>query len=245
MSQTFKAQLGPLVKLLEKPGSIEFKWIDGFYTTEAPPTFGEYFGTAPHFRFFPSESKDFKDDPISSILNCPKGVTAEDTLRMLHNSHEVSYSQRIQPTMDMIFRVLEDDPEIEGLFGYSEGTILASMIVLEEQRRWHEDGRHRQIKHATFFAGWPPFLRDNNSTKFALADECDDVITVPTCHVVGCNDPYIDAALALYSMCDEDTATLFDHGKGHTVPRDMKTMQELVSAIQDTWSKAEKRMSCR
>ncbi|EAU32450.1 predicted protein [Aspergillus terreus NIH2624] len=212
MSQTFKAQLGPLVKLLEKPGSIEFKWIDGFYTTEAPPTFGEYFGTAPHFRFFPSESKDFKDDPISSILNCPKGVTAEDTLRMLHNSHEVSYSQRIQPTMDMIFRVLEDDPEIE---------------------------------HATFFAGWPPFLRDNNSTKFALADECDDVITVPTCHVVGCNDPYIDAALALYSMCDEDTATLFDHGKGHTVPRDMKTMQELVSAIQDTWSKAEKRMSCR
>jgi hypothetical protein len=40
--------------------------------------------------------------------------------------------------------------------------------------------------------------------------------------------------MALYGMCDEDTAVLFDHGKGHTLPRDTRTINELVTAITDT-----------
>lgn len=64
-----------------------------------------------------------------------------------------------------------------------------------------------------------------------LADECDDVIDIPTCHVVGCHDPYIDGAMALYNLCEDDTAELFDHGKGHTVPRDTVTLGELSGAV--------------
>lgn len=66
-----------------------------------------------------------------------------------------------------------------------------------------------------------------------LADEGEAVIDVPSCHVVGCNDPYIHGAMALYGMCDEDSAFLFDHGKGHTVPRDRRTLQELASVINE------------
>lgn len=43
-------------------------------------------------------------------------------------------------------------------------------------------------------------------------------------------------------MCDEETATLFDHGKGHTVPRDAKTIQELALAIQGTVDKGSQGM---
>lgn len=64
-----------------------------------------------------------------------------------------------------------------------------------------------------------------------LADECEDVVDVPSLHVVGCNDPYILGAMALFNICDEDTAELFDHGKGHTVPRDRHTINQLCSAI--------------
>lgn len=60
---------------------------------------------------------------------------------------------------------------------------------------------------------------------------------MPTCHIVGCKDPYIHGAMALYAMCDEDTATLFDHGKGHTVPRDGQTVKELAEAIETTFDK--------
>ena len=80
---------------------------------------------------------------------------------------------------------------------------------------------------------------EGERVKCVLADECEDVIDIPSCHVVGCNDPYVQGSMALYSMCDEDTAVLFDHGKGHTVPRDAKTVSELAVAIGDSISKAQ------
>lgn len=80
----------------------------------------------------------------------------------------------------------------------------------------------------------------SNSVECILADECEDVIDVPTCHIIGCNDPYIHGAMALFSVCDDDTATLFDHGKGHTVPRDAKTIQELAEVIQTTRNQGKK-----
>lgn len=90
------------------------------------------------------------------------------------------------------------------------------------------------FQFAIFFAGWPPVRMHKDSVECLLADECDTVIDVPTCHIVGCNDPYIHGAMALFGLCEEDTAALFDHGKGHTVPRDARTIQELTSAMERT-----------
>lgn len=70
-----------------------------------------------------------------------------------------------------------------------------------------------------------------DTVKPCLADECEDFIDIPTCHIVGCKDPYIHGAMALYDMCDPDSAELFDHGKGHTLPRDERTIGELTSTL--------------
>lgn len=51
---------------------------------------------------------------------------------------------------------------------------------------------------------------------------------------VGSLDPYIDGSMALYNVCDMDTAVLFDHAKGHTLPRDKDTIRELVDVIRDS-----------
>lgn len=64
-----------------------------------------------------------------------------------------------------------------------------------------------------------------------LADQCQDVIDIPTLHVVGYTDPYILGAIALFNMCNQDSAEMFDHGKGHTLPRDAETIKELGDAI--------------
>jgi hypothetical protein len=37
--------------------------------------------------------------------------------------------------------------------------------------------------------------------------------------------------MALYNICDMDNAYLFDHGKGHTLPRDRDTVGELGDII--------------
>lgn len=39
--------------------------------------------------------------------------------------------------------------------------------------------------------------------------------------------------MSLYNVCDPDTAVLFDHAKGHTLPRDKDTIRELVDVIRD------------
>ncbi len=44
-------------------------------------------------------------------------------------------------------------------------------------------------------------------------------------------DPYLHGSLALYNVCDPDTAYLFDHAKGHTLPRDKETVKELGDVV--------------
>jgi hypothetical protein len=44
-------------------------------------------------------------------------------------------------------------------------------------------------------------------------------------------DPYVHGSLALFNVCDPDTAYLFDHAKGHTLPRDKETVKELGDVV--------------
>jgi hypothetical protein len=64
-----------------------------------------------------------------------------------------------------------------------------------------------------------------------LSDEVGEIITISTFHVVGAPDPYLPGWMALYNVCDSDIAEIFDHGKGHMIPRDAVTVTELSSAL--------------
>lgn len=79
-----------------------------------------------------------------------------------------------------------------------------------------------------------------DKVQVVLADQAQGVIDIPTLHIVGCSDPYILGAVALYNMCERTSAEMFDHGKGHTVPRDSRTIQELCDAIDRLASRREK-----
>lgn len=50
---------------------------------------------------------------------------------------------------------------------------------------------------------------------------------------VGSLDPYLAGSIALYNVCDLDNAYLFDHAKGHTLPRDKHTVKELGDIIRN------------
>jgi hypothetical protein len=65
-----------------------------------------------------------------------------------------------------------------------------------------------------------------------LADQCTNVIDIPTFHVFGSNDPLMYSAVALYNVCNPDKAELCDHGLGHLVPRDVDTVRELADALE-------------
>ncbi|KAI5457748.1 serine hydrolase FSH [Mariannaea sp. PMI_226] len=233
----FQVQLVPLINSLGQHDSIKFKWINGGHSITAPRLFEKIFGQSPLYSFMDLASVSELDDIPSRVRNLPKGLTAEDTMRKVALHSKIS-GQVIGSALERILRVMENDPEIDGIMGYSEGAAIAASLILEEGSRWKKHGTPRRIKYAIFLGGWPPLSVDGDSVQWFLADECEMLIDVPTCHVIGCSDPYIDGAMALFNMCDEDTATLFDHGEGHNVPRDTTTVQELASAVKDTLRKA-------
>lgn len=193
-----------------------------------PPGFLEYFGPAPHYRFIEYDGIE-KNDILERVRDFPEGENAEDVLRELLPEGQDVVREAVHTAIDAVFRTIEEHGPFDGIFAYSEGTVVGSTLILEEQRRFEADGTPRKIKSAVFFSGWPPLRLDSQA--MVLADTSEAFIDIPTVHVVGAGDPYLPGAIALYNVCDEDSAVLFDHGKGHTLPRDAKTVKELGDTI--------------
>lgn len=88
----------------------------------------------------------------------------------------------LRGSLDALHKMLEEIyPDAVGLMGYSEGSLVAATLILDEQRMFEKSGRPRRIKYAIFFTGWPA-LDENGDT--ILSDERDDMVDIPTLHVV-------------------------------------------------------------
>ncbi|RDA94904.1 hypothetical protein CP533_0191 [Ophiocordyceps camponoti-saundersi (nom. inval.)] len=237
-AKNFQVQLAPFIAEVERSTPGRFLWIDGFHPITPPDGFESYFGTPPLYKFIQQDGVGSLNNFVDKLRDFPAADSPENTVRELLKGQEFYTGSCVRTCIDKILQLIADDPEIEGVLGYSEGAMTAATLILEEKRRSEELGTPRRIKCGIFFSGWPPVaLRGDDKVECLLADECEDLIDIPTCHIVGCKDPYIHGAMALYDMCDPDTAELFDHGKGHTLPRDTMTIGELASSVNQVMSK--------
>ncbi|KAH6664675.1 serine hydrolase FSH [Halenospora varia] len=222
------SKVTPFCKELTSDNSASFVFTQGTIPCTPPPGFEDYFGPGPHYRFFEYDGIQ-QNDVLERVRDFPEGENAEDVLRELMPSGDMSIRKNIKRALDALYHTMETQGPFDGICAYSEGTVLAGMLIMDEARRQQAEGRPRQIKRAVFFAGWPPL--DVESNDIILSDTSDEVIDVPTLHCVGAGDPYLAGAMALYNVCDPDEALLFDHGKGHTIPRDAMTLRELGNAV--------------
>jgi hypothetical protein len=219
---------GPFCQELSSDGKHSFFFTQGDFPCSPPAGFLEYFGPAPHYRFIEYDGIE-KNDILERIRDFPEGEDGEEVLRELLPAGEGDVQRGVRRAIEGIYRTMDEHGPFDGLCAYSEGTVVASTLILEEQKKFLEHDTPRRIKAAVFFAGWPPLIvRDS---KIIIAETTEEYIEIPTCHVVGTGDPYLKGAVALYNVCDEDTAVMFDHGKGHTLPRDPKTLKELAETI--------------
>lgn len=230
--KNLEVQLAPFVKEVAADGTTSFFYTQGTVPCTPPAGFETYFGPAPHYRFI--EFDGIKgNDVLERIRDMPEGRNAEDVLRELlgDDDSEDGIKKGMNDALAAIYRTMDEEGPFDGICAYSEGATVASTLILDEQRRELEEGRPRQIKCAIFFAGWPPLLPGQN--QMVLMDDSDITIDVPTLHVVGAGDPYLHGSMALYNVCGEDGARLFDHGKGHIIPRDERTCKELAVSVKE------------
>ncbi|KAI4595033.1 hypothetical protein KJ359_007286 [Pestalotiopsis sp. 9143b] len=229
-AEKFKVQLAPLVKELTSDNSAEFRFIDAPCEAVPPKGFEDFFGKPPYYRFIEPDDKTSEEtDPLSRIRDFPECDTPEETMRELMKEGVASCVLSTISAIQFLFKIMEEEGPFEGIIGYSEGATMAGTLLLAEQRRKELEGYEPMIKCAIFFAGWPPL--DPQTFAMVLSDETETMIDIHTCHIIGSLDPYVGGSLALYNACDPDIAYMFDHGKGHTLPRDAAVIKELGDVV--------------
>ncbi|EHA25420.1 hypothetical protein ASPNIDRAFT_42224 [Aspergillus niger ATCC 1015] len=162
---------------------MRFLCLHGSITSADRPGQIEYFGPPPHYRWldYPGVTEGALFTTVRGARNTSH-TTPEEALRSVI-SNDITWTNYYD-LMKYIDETLEKNPDIEGLVGYSEGASIGAAYLLREQQREQETGRTRRIKCAVFLAGIPPV---NSERGFIFADEREDMIDLPTVHVVGAN----------------------------------------------------------
>ncbi|KAL9036891.1 MAG: hypothetical protein Q9180_004037 [Flavoplaca navasiana] len=135
---------------------------------------------------------------------------------------------------DLLEQQIEQHPDAPfyGVLGFSEGCSVASSLMLRRATR----GKAPIFNFAIFFCAISAFQFDTPGA--ILADNCRKRINVPTLHAVGARDPALLSSLALYNLCNQDLAVLYDHGKGHTIPW-VPTTEQFANRIRECIRRAQ------
>lgn len=201
-----------------------------------PESVQGFFGPPPNFSFARVDRPDLMN---ANLRGFPKRETPEGSIKCAWERAGNPTFSSIASVMEDLIKILDTEDNIQGVIGYSEGAEIAATLILEEQRRQKESGRVPKIKCAIFLSGWPPVEPVTGGCILADDFEDCDAIDIPTCHVLGAADPYLDGAMALYNMCNQDTADLFDHGGGHVIPRNKDVVYQVSEVLQEMISSVE------
>ena len=162
------------------------------------------------------------------LRDFPELESPEATMRSLAET-KGDTSRAVRNALDEIEATIQAHGPFDAVIGYSEGAMLASLMLVEDRRRQDEEGIPARFKMGVFICGWPPISAVND--ELLLADQYGEIIDVPTCHVIGASDPFVSGSVALYNLCNNERLSLFDHGRGHIVPRDQVAVKELATVV--------------
>ena len=225
----------PLTQDLEKDGNHSFHYIAG--SIELHNSWGteEYLGPGPHLRFLESSWPGASDVQVYEVLRgSPLGLTPEEKHRYLERRLPPQTSPIFQDVLLEIHRVFDEEGPFDCVLGHSEGAAIAATFVID---CLNKEEKMVKPKCAVFMSGTFPYAMNGRGR--ISADECGQLITIPTCHILGYNDALVDLAVGLFHLCDEEVATMVDHGRGHTIPKDPKSWRTIISAIRSLMARAE------
>ena len=210
-------------------GSLELAGVTGLMKS---------LSAGPYLRFLESTWPGATNEQVEyeAFFGTPGGLTPEDRLRYLERRLPPKNSPLLRETLLEIRRRFEEDGPFDCILGHSEGAVIAATFVIESLKNSATGSKVVLPKCAVFMNGGAPHTGDGKG--WLVADECGQLITIPTCHIMAHNDAVADDAVALYHICEEDLASIVDHGRGHAIPKDTKSCKLIVQAIRDLINRA-------
>lgn len=218
--------VAPLIYELGKHQAVEFHFLNGPHEVSRFPGLETYYH-GPFFRYYGRDAADVTQVAFSMQSLPTWGSSPENFSRNLRQLCPGDINPELATHHVLDFARNSDLGPFDGLLGFSEGaSVVASMLVDCEQSR-----SLKPFKCAILICGAPPF-RPGNEDPY-LADEVGKIISTPTLHILGAEDPGRCGGLALYNLCMDGTASLYDHGRSHEIPRVPAITKKMAVLIRD------------
>ncbi|KAM0798591.1 serine hydrolase FSH [Usnea florida] len=220
-----QTQLAPVKYELAKTVRAELHFINGPNEARAATGIAEQFD-GPYYRFFDSRAPYISQMTGVSEAFLRQAESPEDFGRGLREAGlEDAGLSRACDFLQQYVEQHDSDP-FDGVLGFSEGATIAASLILRQCR---EKGSSL-FKFAIFVCCTVPPLRSDRED-ILLADETAERIDIPTAHIVGYKDPGYQGGRALYNLCNQSSASIFDHGGTHTIPWDLASTRGISKTI--------------
>lgn len=201
---------------LGESDDVRFLFLDGPVECEPARGIVEQFD-GPYYRYFDRDAPHINQlRGLNRMLSTSTNTSPEDAAReILKGGLADLQSSR---ACDFVEHYLDQHVEepFDGVLGFSEGASVAASLMFRRAAQGQN-----VFKFAIFICGLSAFASDKNAP--ILADETPLRIDVPTVHIIGGRDPARLPSLTLYNLCNPSLASIFDHGKGHTIPWGLST----------------------
>ncbi len=214
----------PLIHALESDGTATFYFTEGPVEMSSPIGYEDFFGAPPHKTFQTEES-------FAAILSMLINSTYPSLEDAIYDFKDYPGHGAILEAIETLSHLLETEGPFDGILGFSEGSGLAATLLADHVAKRRGAGKDSMFKLGIFWGGVPPFTADGK--RWYLPRHDGQVFDLPTIHVIGATDPFLAAGMLLYNLCNPDSATLFDHGKGHQVVWEPKIVKSLVEVIRE------------
>lgn len=216
----------PLSYELGKHQSVEFDFLGGSHEVPGFPGL-ETHHPGPFFRYYGLDAADVTQVAFSMQSLSTSGNSPEDFSRKVRHLCPGDVNPELATQRVLEFARNSDLGPVDGLLSFSDGaSVAANVLMNSEQCR-----SLRPFKCAILICGTPPF-RPRNEDPY-LADVVGQIISTPTLHILGVKDPGRLGGLALYNLCTTGTASLYEHGKGHEIPRVPAITKNMAKLIRD------------
>lgn len=121
------------------------------------------------------------------------------------------------------------ESEFVGVMGFSQGARLGAGLLLEQQLRQKEnEGNRGGFKFGVFLMGTSPPLVSASYSK----EEEDEIVSIPSVHFVGTQDPYQSGGKDLFdNYFDQSASSLTELEIGHRLPVVEEDTMKIVDGI--------------
>ena len=214
----------PLVHALESDGTATFYFTEGPTEASPPPGYEHFFGEGPHKCYQIEEAFE----SLTPLVHHPTCSSLEASISQLT---DLPGKKAIVKAIELLNHILETEGPFDAVVGFSEGSGLAATFLADHLIKSRAAGKKSMLKLGIFWGGMPPFSGDGK--RCYLPHSEGQIFDIRTIHVIGAMDPFLEAGMLLYEMCDPKGATLFDHGKGHQLVWEPKIVKSLAEVVRE------------